>query len=343
MTRIAPGSQAWLDQVREDIIDPQRPIIDPHHHLWQGGRFPDYMLDELWQDTGSGHNIVKTVYMECFSFYDMELPRHLQPTGESATVADIARQSRGVHNRPFIAGLVARAELSLAGESEELLRETLARHREVAGALFKGIRDAGAHDRNSAGFFIQPRPKPYVYGRESFRKGLRILAELGLTYDTWHYHHQNEDFLELAQAVPECTMVLDHFGTPLGVGVYRGCRDEIFQQWKQDVRAIARCPNVYAKLGGMAMPDNGFDWHTAPRPPTSDEFVARQARYYLHMIDCFGPQRCMFESNFPVDRNSLSYHVLWNGLKKIASRYSPQEQQAMFHDTAEKVYRLTDQ
>ncbi|MFM1896530.1 MAG: hypothetical protein RLZZ385_1604 [Pseudomonadota bacterium] len=343
MTSITPGSQAWLDQVKEDIIDPRRPIIDPHHHLWQGGPFADYLLDDLWRDTGSGHNIVKTVYMECFSFYDRNLPRHLRPCGESRTVAAIARQSRQQTGKPPIAGIVARAELSLAGESEELLRETLAMHREFAGPLFKGIRDAGAHDKNSADFFMPARPTPYVYGRESFRKGLRVLAELGLTYDTWHYHHQNEDFLELARAVPECTMVLDHFGTPLGVGVYRGCRDEIFQQWKQDIRDIARCPNVYAKLGGLAMPDNGFGWHTAERPPTSDEFVARQQRYYLHAIDCFGPQRCMFESNFPVDRLSLSYPVLWNGLKKIAARFSPEEQHAMFYGTAEKIYRLTDQ
>ncbi len=135
-------------------------------------------------------------------------------------------------------------------------------------------------------------------------------------------------------------MILDHFGSPLGVGIYAGCRDEIFQKWKQDIRDIAKCPNVYAKLGGLAMPDNGFGWDSRATPPDSDEFVAKQKRYYLHTIECFGPKRCMFESNFPVDRLSLSYHVLWNGLKKIVQDFSEEDKHAMFYGTAAKVYKL---
>ncbi len=153
----------------------------------------------------------------------------------------------------------------------------------------------------------------------AFRAGVARLGARGLTYDTWHYHYQNQEFLALAQAVPETVMVLDHFGTPIGVGRFAGHRDEVFAAWQDDIAAIARCENVVAKLGGMAMPDNGFGWHTAERPPTSDEFVAAQAPYYRHMIESFGAARCMFESNFPVDRMSLSYRVLWNGLKKIAA------------------------
>jgi predicted TIM-barrel fold metal-dependent hydrolase len=177
---------------------------------------------------------------------------------------------------------------------------------------------------------------------ESFRKGLRILAAQGLTYDSWHYHHQNMDFIELAQAVPECTMILDHFGTPLGVGAYRNRRDEIFQQWRQDMRELARCENVYVKLGGLAMPDNGFGWNLAERPPTSDELIEKHARYYLHAIECFGPERCMFESNFPVDRLSVNYAVLWNAFKKMTADFSESEKHAMFYGTAERVYSLQD-
>ena len=135
-------------------------------------------------------------------------------------------------------------------------------------------------------------------------------------------------------------MVLDHFGTPIGVGHYVDQRDVIFEHWKRDMADIARCENVVAKLGGMAMPDNGFGWHTAARPPTSDEFAAAQGRYYEHMIECFGADRCMFESNFPVDRMSISYRVLWNGLKKIAGAYSGNERAALFAGTATRVYRL---
>jgi predicted TIM-barrel fold metal-dependent hydrolase len=341
MSKIPPVSQQWLSQVVEEILEPERSIIDPHHHLWKRGLGFDYLLDELWRDTGSGHNINKTVFMECHAFYDRDVPDHLRSLGETRTIAELCRQSAAnQQGNPPVAGLVGHVDLTLAGESATLLREVIEQHQQAGQGYLRGFRHAGAFDKNADLFFISPRGPSYLYGKEPFRKGLQVLADLGLTYDTWHYHHQNQDFCELAQAVPDCTMVLDHFGTPLGVGVYAGCRDEIFQQWKEDIRAISRCPNVYAKLGGLAMPDNGFGWHTGQRPPTSDEFVARQRRYYLHTIDCFGPERCMFESNFPMDRYSISYPVLWNGFKKMAAGFSEPEKHALFYRTAERVYRL---
>jgi len=174
----------------------------------------------------------------------------------------------------------------------------------------------------------------------AFRAGVGRLGARGLTYDTWHYHYQNREFLALARAVPDTVMILDHFGTPIGVGRYADQRDAIFDDWQRDIADIARCDNVVAKLGGLAMPDNGFGWHVADRPPTSDEFVAAQGRYYRHMIECFGADRCMFESNFPVDRMSLSYRVLWNGLKKLVRGCSNAERDALFAGTATRVYRL---
>ena len=174
------------------------------------------------------------------------------------------------------------------------------------------------------------RAPEHLYEDPAFRAGVRRLGERGLTYDTWHYHHQNPAYLELARAVPETTFVLDHFGTPLGVGRFADKRDEIFDQWRLDVAEIAGCPNVVAKLGGLAMPDNGFPWVGAERPPTSDEVLALQGRYYEHMIECFGPERCMFESNFPVDRYSLSYAVFWNACKKLVAGYAPDERDALF-------------
>lgn len=339
MAEAKPGSAEWLQQVQEDIIDPQRPIIDPHHHLWRKRFNRDYLLDDLWADTDSGHNIQQTVFIECRAFYDKQAPAHLQSLGETRVITDIARQSRQQAARAQINGIVANADLRL-GADPDALRDVLQAHRDIAGDLFKGIRQAGARDPRPEDLVI-PGPAPaYLYGQESFRQGLRLLGELGLTYDTWHYHHQNEDFCELAEAVPDTTLILDHFGTPLGVGIYRGSRDAIFLQWKQDMRRLARCPNVYVKLGGMAMPDNGFGWHTRERPASSDELVSAQRSWYLHMIDCFGPQRCMFESNFPVDRLSISYPVLWNAFKKLSTDFSEAEKQALFHDTAAGVYRL---
>lgn len=340
MSKPHPGSDAWLRQVQESIIDADRPIIDPHHHLWKKRFGRDYLLHDLWQDASSGHNIVKTVFMECRAFYLREGPEHLRPTGETRYIAEAAAASDRESGGPRIAGIVAHADLTLAGDSPELLLEVLQRHTQLCAGRLRGIRHAGARDKRSQDLLIPGSAPPYLYGKESFRQGLRLLSDQGLTYDTWHYHHQNLDFIDLAKAVPDCTMILDHFGTPLGVGVYRGFRDEIFREWKQEMKELARCENVFLKLGGMAMPDNGYGWDRAERPPDSDTFVTAQQAWYHHAIDCFGPERCMFESNFPVDRLSVSYPVLWNAFKKIAARYSASEQHALFYGTAEHVYRL---
>ncbi len=221
----------------------------------------------------------------------------------------------------------------------EGVEEVLAAHEEAGQGLFRGIRHAGPFD-DSGTLTNRGSGRPCPYGDADFRRGVRRLGELGYTYDTWHFFHQNPEYCELAKAAPGTTMILDHFGTPLGVGAYANRRAEIFEQWKDDIAAIATCPNVYAKLGGMAMPDNGFGWDKNPKPPTSDEFAEAQRPYYLHTIECFGPDRCMFESNFPVDRLSISYHVLWNGLKKIAAEFNEDEQNRMFYGTAAEVYSL---
>lgn len=339
---------AWLDQIREEIIEPERAIIDPHHHLWKNRFGWNYLLPELWEDTGSGHNIVKTAFMECRAFYYRDGPEHLRPAGETEFIANLASASHsgasdsGAGKQASISAIIAHADLTLAGESEDKLLEILDLHRRHGAGLFRGIRHSAARDERPEDLFIVSSAPPHLHGKESFRKGMRILADQGLTYDTWHYHHQNLGFLDLARAVPECTMILDHFGTPLGIGVYKNRKDEIFQRWKQEISELAKCENVVAKLGGLAMPDNGYDWHLAAQPPTSDELVEAQQRYYLHTIECFGPERCMFESNFPVDRLSVNYHVLWNAFKKMAAGYSEAEKHAMFYGTAERVYSMQD-
>ena len=187
---------------------------------------------------------------------------------------------------------------------------------------------------------IPGRAPPGLFADKAFRNGVRRLGKLGYTYESWHYHYQLREFAELARAAPDTTIILDHFGTPLGVGPYESRREEIFDCWRDDIETLAGCPNVVAKLGGLAMPDNGFGWHLAERPATSDELVEAQGRYYLHAIECFGPDRCMFESNFPVDRLSVSYRVLYNALKKIGREFSEEEQTAMFSGTASRIYRI---
>lgn len=326
--------QRWLQQHREQIIDPARPIVDPHHHLWRESSLDSYLLEDLRADTDSGHNICKTLFVECGAQYHTDGPQHLRCVGETEFAATIAVQSE-LDEGATIAGIVARADLR-----HENLEEVLAAHEEAAGGRFRGIRHSLARAPEGVELMIPGRGAEGLYADESFRRGLRLLGKKGLTYDSWHYHFQNREYLELARSAPDTVMILDHFGTPLGVGPYAHQREEIFKQWQADVTEIARCDNVVAKLGGLAMPDNGFGWMGRDTPPSSDEFVAAQARYYHHMIDSFGPERCMFESNFPVDKLSISYPVLWNGLKKIAARYSEAEQDAMFYQTAVRVYRL---
>ena len=336
-----PGTPEWLDLVLEPIVDPDRVIVDPHHHLWRRPGF-DYLLDDLWSDTCSGHNVVQTVFVECRAQYRESGPEHLRPVGETEFVAAEAaasalRSGAGTNGKAVISAIVAHADLT----DTDNLHEVLDAHVAAGNGLFRGIRHAGARDPHPEALTIPGRAPEGLYGRSDFRRGVATLGDRGHTYDTWHYHHQNAAFAELAAAVPETTMVLDHFGTPLGVGPYEGKRDEIFEQWRTDISAIARCPNVVAKIGGLAMPDNGFGWNSRATPATSDELKAAQESYYLHAIDAFGPDRCMFESNFPVDKWSLSYHVYWNAMKKIAARFSESEQQALFSGTASRVYGLS--
>lgn len=325
----------WLSQVREDVIDPGREIVDPHHHLWPKPHL-SYDLEELWSDTQDGHRVVQTVFMECGSAYRTDGPEHLRPVGETEFIAAASARAAQDKSKAQIAALVAHADLRLAN-----LDELLDAHEAAANGLFRGIRHAGSFEPDEAvPLTIRGRGPAGLYADPAFRRGVARLGERGLTFDTWLYHPQISEYAALAKSVPGTTMIIDHFGTPLGVGKYAGKRAEIFEKWKDDIAAVAANRNVFAKIGGLAMPDNGYGWHTGAKPPTSDEFVEAQAPWYHHAIKVFGPERCMFESNFPVDRLSISYRTLWNGLKKIAKDYPEAAQAAMFSGTARKVYKL---
>ncbi|MGK2915168.1 MAG: amidohydrolase family protein [Porticoccaceae bacterium] len=327
----------WLAKVVEDIVDPGRAIIDTHHHLWPAGGLIEYSLEDLWADTGSGHNIVKTVFMECHASYRTDGPEHLRSLGEVEYVTAIAeRTAKDPAGRAQIGAMVTNFDLTRGDAVEELVHH----HEKTSHGLFRGIRQALACARPGEGILLEAAGRKDLYKNADFRRGMKVLGKMGHSYDSWHYFYQNPEFCALARAVPDTTMVLDHLGTPLGTGIYATKRDAVFQQWKKDIAEIAKCENVSAKLGGMAMPDNGFGWMGRNKPPTSDEFAAAQAPYYLHMIECFTPQRCMFESNFPVDKLSLSYQVFWNGVKKIVKGFSEDEKNALFSGTATRVYRL---
>ena len=326
----------WLDQVEEEILEPELPICDPHHHLWD---HPEsrYLLDDLLADTGSGHNVVSTVFMECSSMYRADGPEAMRPVGETEFVNGIAAMSAsgGYGKGRMCASIVSFADLTLGAAVGDVLDAHLA-----ASPRFRGIRHASSWDADASIRNAHTNPKEGLLGDSEFREGLKELGKRGLTFDAWLYHPNIPELTALARVFPEQPIVLDHFGGPLGIGPYTGRRREIYETWKGDVAALAECDNVVAKLGGLVMPLNGFGFHKRAAPPSSDEVASATRDYHLHMIDCFGPRRCMFESNFPVDKQSCSYQVLWNAFKKIASGFSSGDKAALFHDTATRVYRV---
>ena len=331
----------WLAQVVEDILEPERAIVDPHHHLWKQGEWGRYLLDDLWADTGSGHRVEGTVFVECRAEYLKEGAEGIRPVGETEFVTQVVAQAeQGSQGAARIRGIVGFADLTLGADVEKVLQA----HLKAGGGLFRGIRHAASWD---AGLDADTELKygsadnpPHLYLEPKFREGFARLGRLGLSFDACNFHPQIPEVTDLAVAFPDTTIVLDHLGVPLGIGPYAGHRDEVFEGWKRDIEDLGRCPNVVVKLGGLAMTLNGFGWHERERPATSDEIVEVHRPYYLHAIEKFGPDRCMFESNFPVDKLSVSYHVLWNAFKKVAAEFSEGEKEVLFRGTAVRVYRL---
>lgn len=330
----------WLAKVEEPPLEPGRPIIDPHFHFFDESEvFPHYRLEDLRADTAA-HGIRQAVFIQCEEHLRTRGPERLRPVGETEWVDGLAQTTMKAAAKDGrggvrIAGIVAEARL-VQGKA---VRETLEAHAE-ASPLFRGIRDMGLWDADPKIPSAEGTTGPDLYGEPAFREGFRELASMGLCFDAHQYHTQLFSVVALARAFPDATIVLDHLGSPLAEGRYAGRREETFAEWRTAMAEVAGCENVVCKLGGLAMPWNGFGWEKRARPPTSDELVETYRPYYTFAIDHFGPDRCMFESNFPVDRLSVSYTVLWNAFEKLARAYSADEQDAMFRRTAARVYRI---
>ena len=334
-----PGDLAWLAQLQEVVLEPQRPICDPHHHLWDRPSHGEpYLLADLLADTGSGHRIVSTVFVECGAMYRADGDEALRMAGETEFVQGIAAMSASGHygETRACAGIVSRADLTRGADVPRLLDAHIA----ASPNRFRGIRHASAYDPNPEIRRSHTAPPPGLLGEAGFRRGFAELEKRGLSFDAWLYHHQIPELTALARAFPNVTIVFDHFGGPLGIGPYVGKRAEIFAQWKRDVDELARCENVVAKIGGLLMSINNWGFEGRPKPPGSQEIADATKPWYAHAIERFGPARCMFESNFPMDRVSCSYQVLWNSFKRLAAGFSESEKSALFHDTAVRVYRI---
>jgi predicted TIM-barrel fold metal-dependent hydrolase len=326
---------AWLARTVEEAIDPDLAICDPHHHLWD---LPDsrYLADELLADIGRGHRVTATVFIECGQWYRTEGPIALRPVGETELVERLAAASeqRGDTTR-IAAGIVGFADLALGSAVQHVLEAHL-----LASRRFRGVRHASAWDPSDQIRKSHTDPPRELLRSTQFRAGFACLGRLGLTFDAWLYHPQIPELVELAAAFPDTTIVLDHMGGPLGVGPYAGKRQDVFAAWHKNLAELARCPNVVVKLGGRTMTMSGFGWHKRDAPPNSVELAAAMTPYYRTCIDCFGVERCMFESNFPMDRASCCYTILWNAFKRLTREYSQAERAALFHGTATRVYRL---
>lgn len=324
----------WLAQYSEEALEPALPIVDPHHHLWdrEGG----YFLDELLADTGAGHNIVATVFLQCGYGYRTSGPEEMKPVGETEFVAKLAQEAeRRKTKTKACAGIVGAADLALG----ERVQTVLKAHVEAGGGRFKGIRHITArHEEFNAS--LLPRPPARQMAEAEFRKGFAQLEKMGLTFDAWLYHTQIPELTDLARAFPQVPIVLNHVGGPLGVGPYKGKRERTYQEWLAAMKELAGCTNVHVKLGGLGMAIIGYDFHKEPVPPSSKRLEAEWRPFMEKSIELFGARRCMFESNFPVDKAMMSYVVLWNGFKRIAAGASASEKAALFHDTAARFYRL---
>ncbi|MDD4876621.1 MAG: amidohydrolase family protein [Dehalococcoidales bacterium] len=327
--------EEWLALTKEDAIDPGLPICDAHHHLWER---PDdfYLLNELLQDVND-HNVVKTVFVQCRTRYRESGPPEMAPVGETEFIESITAESAGKSSKtPVIAaGIVGFADLTLGDGVVPVLEA----HLVASPDRFRGIRHVSAWDAQIDITKVVNIPAGLLLNQE-FRKGFSYLDKYGLSYDAWVYHTQLKELVDLAKSFPETTIILNHIGTPIGVAPYANKRKEVFKEWEQGIADLAVCPNVAVKLGGLGMWVCGFGWDQCTKPPSSIELAEVMEPYYLWCIKQFGCKRCMFESNFPVDKLSYSYTVLWNAFKRIAKDFSNEEKAALFYDTADNYYRL---
>ena len=327
----------WLALHEEEVLDPARRIVDPHHHLWdRGGQ--RYLLDDLTSDIASGHNVVATVYVEARSMYRANGPEAFRPVGEVefANGAAAMSASGGYGPAAVCAGIVGHVSLLLGDGARPVLEAEIS----AGQGRFRGIRHSSAWDADpDVAHMYATRPKGLLLD-PTFRKGFAHLAPLGLSFDAWLLHPQIGELTDLACTFPDTRIVLDHCGGPAGTGQYAGRRDEIFAAWKASIKEIARCPNVLVKLGGLAMCLLGYDFHQRPMPPSSEELATAWRPYIETCIEAFGPERAMFESNFPPDKGQCSYQMIFNTFKRITASMSEAEKNALFSGTAINVYRL---
>ena len=333
---IAPDPK-WAAQTKEPALEPELPIVDPHHHLWQRAG-NDYMFHDLLADTQEGHNVVATVFVDCHSMYRKAGPAELRCAGETEFANGVAAMSAsGLYgNLRACAGIVSHVDLRLGAEAGAVFDAQIA----AGNGRFKGIRHQTGWDADPGIRNSRTDPTAELTRDKTWREGFRELAKRKLTFDAWLYHPQLGEIAELADAFPDTTIILNHVGGPLGYAGYASRHDEARAAWKKVMVELAKRRNIVVKVGGLGMAMGWFDFYQRPKPPGSQELAQAFKPWVETCIDLFGADRCMFESNFPVDKITSGYGVLWNAFKRLAAGCSAAEKTALFSGTAARVYTL---
>lgn len=335
---LPPGDPAWLALLNEDVLEPDLPIVDPHHHLWGPPR-TSYLAKEFGADMGCGHNVVGSVFVDCMEGYRKDGSDELRPVGETEFVVGVAKElaAQSPRYRNACAGIVSRVDLLLGAGVEAPLDA----HIEAGEGRFRGVRFSTAWDPNPDVRSTARTPPAGLLLEPAVAEGARVLARKGLILDLWLYFHQLDDVVCFAKAVPEVSIVLDHLGGPVFIGPYASKKDEVFAQWREGLARVAECENVQIKLGGLGMHLLGFGFEKLPTPPTSEMLADAWRPLVEPAIELFGPDRAMFESNFPVDGLSCSYKTFWNALKRMVAGSSESDKKKLFSGTAAETYSIS--
>lgn len=323
-----------MGQLEESAIDPDVPIVDTHFHLWNA-MGSDYFAAQFLNDVHTGHNVVQSVHVECDTAYDLGAAAELRPVGETRFVVnqlDTAPQ-RG---HALAAGIIGSANLLLGNQVKPVLEA----HMEAGNGRFRGVRARTAFDHDPAAGYPgrSDFPQHNILDSAAFRQGLACLEALGLVLDVWGFHPQLPQLHDVLRHFPGLVIVLNHLGGPLGVGRYASDRDAAFRHWLQGMRAMAKLPNVHVKLSGVGVTRLGLGFERGNA--SSRDIAALAGRHVRECVNIFGPQRCIFGSNYPVDQVVAPYAVLINGYKTILADLSPDERNAIFCSNARRVYRL---
>lgn len=325
----------WLGRRVEEVLDPDLRIVDPHHHLWDHAHHR-YMMPELLRDLTDGHRVETTVYIEASSHYETTGPDELRPVGETRFVAGLADEPREPDAPAACAAIVAFAQLRLGSRASAVIEA----HLEAGRGRVRGIRNVSTWDPTPELQSRRSKPLPELLRDTRFREGFAVLGRYDLVFDSWLYHTQLDELIELADAFPDTPIVIDHLGGPIGTAQYASNRAEVFTHWASRFGELAKRPRTYIKIGGLGMPWAGFDFRSRPLPPTSEELAVAWRPFIESAIAAFGPDRCMFESNFPVDNEVCTYRTLWNAFKHVTATCSSSEKISLFAGTASKVYGL---